>query len=241
MKKIILLLLTTLCLFSYEITTNTTNDNRMFSDQAFNSNQELISESIKLSQSDYFLDISQGKITGHSIVHKFGRNPAVSTSSFSTIDNGDTNDTGLRTIRIYGLDADWHEQYEDITLEGTDDVNSTLSYIRLDRAKGLTAGSSGHNEGDVTIKQSITTANVFAVVPATYNSTMIAAYTIPADKTGYLMSLSATLSNKNAAVVDIRFQVKQPGNLFTVGGEAALNSVGSGFISFPFPVPLRIQ
>jgi len=216
---------------------------------------------------NFYLKVAKDEVTGHSIIHKFGRNPAVSTSSFSTIwngggaytgfnateaeivtisstdadDNGDTNDTGLRTLRIFGLDADWHEQYEDITLEGTDDVNSTLSYVRLDRAKGLTAGSSGYNEGDITIKQSVTIANVFAVVPATYNSTMIAAYTIPADRTGYLMSLSTALSNKNAAVVDVRFQVKHPGDIFTVGGEAAINSVGSGFVTFPFPIPIRLQ
>jgi len=215
--------------------------------------------------SNFYLNVAKGEVNRHSVIHKFGRNPAVSTSSFSTIWNGggvytgfnaisaeivelysdDVDDgnssTGLNTIRIFGLDADWHEQYEDVDLNGTNSVYSTLSYIRLDRAKGLDAGASGHNEGDITIRQSVTIANVFAVVPATYNSTMIAAYTIPADKTGYLMSLSTALSNKNAAVVEVRFQIKQPGNVFTVGGEAAMNSVGSGFATFPFPVPIKIQ
>ena len=66
---------------------------------------------------------------------------------------------------------------------------------------------------------------------------MIAAYTIPAGKKGYIVSQSATISNKNAAAVSIRLKAKVPESVFTVQGEAALNSQGTGFIERRFNIP----
>lgn len=214
--------------------------------------------------SEFFLDISKGNVPGHSSIHKFGKNPGVSTTVFDTIWNGggkytgfdavgaetvtitssSANDTligtGLRTIRLYGLDASGLQQTEDIELNGLTSVTSTKEYLRLDRARGLTAGTLEHNEGDITIRQSTTTAVIFAVVPATYNSTMIAAYTVPSNKNGYILSQRATIANKNAASVEMRIKLRSPGGLFVVGGEAALNSTGTGYINMNFKVPNKI-
>lgn len=216
------------------------------------------------SSNHFFLDVSRGLVPGHSEVHKFGKNPDVATTVFDTIwSNGgnytgfdatvaetvtissaSVNDTllgtGLRTVRLYGLDADYLQQTEDIELNGTTPVTSTLSYIRLDRARGLSAGSLTYNEGDITIAQSITTAVVFAVIPATYNTTMIAAYTIPGDKTGYILSQAVSIANKQTAFVDVRLQARLPGTVFTVNGEAAINSAGTGFIERSFITPSKL-
>jgi len=213
---------------------------------------------------EFYLDVAKGNIAGHKMKSKFGRNPTVGTSGYDTIWNGggtytgfnaiaaetvtvvsdDTNDssagTGLRTLRIYGLDTDGLEQQEDIILNGTTPVTSTLLYLRLDTAKGLTAGSTGISAGEITVAQSTTTANVFAVMPAGYNSTMIAAYTVPFDKTGYIIAQRAAISNKNAAVVNVRLQLRLPSAVFTVGGEAAMNSVGTGFVEQMFTIPKAI-
>ena len=213
---------------------------------------------------DYYLDIAEGKIAGKKIIQKYGKNPSVSSGSYSTIWNGGgaytgfpagaetvtvtsssindvaTTGTGLRTLRLYGLSATGLEQTEDIIMNGTTAVTSTLSYLRLNRAKGLTAGTLLHNDGNITIRQSVTTATIFAVMPATYNTTMIAAYTIPSDKNGYILSQRASIANKNAATVDMRIQERRPGVLFTVSGEAALNSTGTGYIERTFSSPGRI-
>jgi len=212
----------------------------------------------------YYLDIAEGNVPGSKMKNKFGRNPAVGTSGFQTIWNGggsytgfdatsaeivtlvssDAGDNatglGLRTIRIYGLDLNGLEQNEDVTLNGLTPVSSTLEYLRLDTARGLSAGTTGHNIGEVTIRQSITTANIFAVIPATYNSTMICAYTIPAGKNGYILSQRAALANKNAAVAIVRLKARGPGSIFTTRGEAALNSQGTGFLSTYFEIPSKI-
>jgi len=213
---------------------------------------------------DYYTRVAQGLVPGSKIIQKYGKNPIVGTTGFETIWNGggsytgfalaaetvtiasssvndiNTTGTGIHSLRIYGLDANGLEQTEDILLNGTTLVTSSLLYLRLNRAKGLSGGTLAHNDGNITIRQSITTANIFAVMPATYNTTMIAAYTIPAGKNGYILSQRATIANKNSAAVDIRIKVRQPGNLFTVNGEAALNSTGTGYINIDFKVPLQI-
>lgn len=210
---------------------------------------------------NFELEVAKGNIPGHELKSKYGRNPSVSTNSFSaiwngggeytgfnavgaelvTITSGSALDTltgsGMRTIRLYGLDANGLRQTEDIELNGTTSVTSTLSYLRLDDAKGLTAGADGHNVSDITIRQSISTDVIFAVLPATYNSTMIACYTVPADKVAYILSRSAGIANKQSSTVDVRFKIRAPQSVFTVAGEVTLNSQGTGFVERQFTVP----
>jgi len=214
---------------------------------------------------NYYTEVAKGNVSGTKVIHKFGRNTDVSTTTFEAIWNGggrytgfdavdaqlvtivssvatDTVDgTGLRTLRLYGLDANLEEQIEDVVLNGTTPVTSTLAYKRLDRAKGLTAGVDHYNNGDITIRQSVTTANIFAVIPATYNTTMIACYTIPSNMTGYILSQRAAIANKQSASVEVRIQVKSPGDVFTINGESALNSIGTGFIYVDFKVPIKLE
>lgn len=218
-----------------------------------------------LNVGNFLLLVAQGKVSGHSIINKFGRNPSVGTSAFDAIWNGGgvytgfnatvaetvtvvssstldaSTETGLRTIRLYGLDSNFSEITEDIVLNGTTPVTSVNQYLRCDNAVGLTAGSLMENQGTITIRQSITTANVFAALPVGYNTTMIAAYTIPAGKTGYILSQAATIANKNAAAVSVRLKIRAPGSIFTVNGETALNSTGTGWIEKKFNIPPRIE
>lgn len=238
----------------------------LFGKNFLNADEDVGVNDKSLNVGDFLLLVAEGKIPGKRIVHKFGKNPEVGTTGFDTIWNGggvytgfnaiaaetvtivssSADDTllgiGLQTIRIYGLDADFNEQEEDVELDGLNQVLSIKEYIRLDRAKGLTSGGGtyGSNIGDITIRQSTTTANVFAVIPIGYNSTMIAAYTIPAGKNGYIMTQASVIANKQAAAVAVRLKAKIPGSVFTVNGEAALNSQGTGFIERKFTAPSRL-
>ena len=215
--------------------------------------------------SEFYLDVAKGLIAGHSLKSKFGRNPEVGKTGNHTIWNSggaytgfdavdaqtvtvtssSTEDgaglTGLYTVRLFGLDVNGLPQTEDITMNGVTSVVSILSYLRMDTAKGITAGTDGHNVGDITIRQSVSTEVIFAVMPATYNTTMIAAYTIPADKVGYLISQKAAIANKQAASVDMRIRMRQQGGLFATQAEAALNSEGTSFIEQEFKIPKRIE
>lgn len=213
---------------------------------------------------DHLLDVSMGNVVGHSAVHKFGSNPSMTSGEWDTIWNAggvytgfnavnaeivsivstsalDTDGgTGLRHMMLYGLDSNGKEQQETVILNGLTPVISSLSYLRLDRLRGIDSGLLEYNQGDITARQSITTAVVFATMPAGYNTTMIACYTIPADKNGYLVAQRASIANKKAAVVDIRVQSRVLGGVFTVGGEASLNSVGTGYIEQTFFLPKKL-
>lgn len=87
--------------------------------------------------------------------------------------------TGARTIRVYGLDANWAPINEDITLAGASASSATsATFLRVFRAYVLTAGSGEWNAGDIDIEQ--VGGDVLAVIPAGYGQTQQAVYTVPA-------------------------------------------------------------
>lgn len=171
------------------------------------------------------IDIAAGLYNGYEIINKFGRNPDVDgaadiwggSSTYSGFPTGsaeklsifssDASDTsaglGARTIRIFGLNNDYYPQTEDISLNGTSPVTSSLFYRRMHRAYALTSGNNDTNIGSITIRHNTTTANVFAILPSGSGQTEVAAYTIPRGYTGYLKSYHASLldTNDNSATL----------------------------------------
>jgi len=160
---------------------------------------------------------SSGEMTGYKVVHKFGHNLDVNGSyetlwsaggtysylgsatvlKISSADaNDDDGDTGARTVLVQGLDTNYNEIEETVTLNGQTAVNTSNEYLRVYRMTVQTAGSSNHNEGIVYAGTGTVTsgvpANIYAEIPAQYNQTMMAVYTIPADKTGYITTFYAS-------------------------------------------------
>lgn len=165
-----------------------------------------------------------GQIDGFSIVEKFGHNSDIDIGSAPAdvwlagsnfpgqpiADSekvelvSDSSDdaaagTGARTVTIMGLDDDWAEQSETVTLDGTTPVDSDGTYRRVFRAFVATAGSGATNAGRIITRHTTTTANVFCHIPAGLAQTGLAAYTIPADKTGYLLGYHFQLTRSNGA------------------------------------------
>ena len=160
---------------------------------------------------------SSGDISGCNVIHKFGHNLDVATiyetlwsygSIYSYLDtatvlkvsSSSTDDTssgiGARTIKIQGLDSNYLEIEETITLNGQTPVNTQNSFLRVYRAQVITVGSSNQNNGDIYMGTGTVTlgipANVYAEIPQNYNQTMMAVYTIPANKTGYMTMFYAS-------------------------------------------------
>lgn len=175
------------------------------------------------------LAIDVGLIVGASISpdvksqNKFGRNPDIDSSTtpediwrggglypfplapqILQIASDNANDTaagtGARTVRISGLCDNWLFQDEDVTLNGTGTVESTLPFVRVFRVKVLTAGTRKINEGTITItyKDDATTA---ALVGPDEGQTLLAIYTVPAGYTAFMTRIYATLNSSlnNAA------------------------------------------
>lgn len=86
-----------------------------------------------------------------------------------------TSDVGV-IVELQGLDGDYNYQTEQVTLNGTTAVTSTLSFIRCGR--GFVAGSQAC-VGTITFNQSVTTANVFGVILPDFQQTNTACFTVP--------------------------------------------------------------
>lgn len=159
--------------------------------------------------SDYTA-ISRGRVPGLSIVHKFGRNPdidsgtipedvwytgglfnwetsaaVVSVTSASANDDGDPVGTGAATLTIEGLDANWDEVSETITLNGVSAVTTTATMIRVNRAYITSVGTyHGSNDGDIT---GTINGNTAFTIEAGQGQTQVARYTVPNGKEAYLL------------------------------------------------------
>ena len=163
---------------------------------------------------DFFLAVAKGDFTGYTNVSKFGSNPDIKSSGFETIWDGsnlypwptaadtldvvsdDANDddgnTGARTIEIQGLDSSWNLLTETVTMNGTTTVTTSGNFLRVFRARVVTAGSSETNEGTITMNHT-TSGDLLAQI--SFNTigqgqTLMALYTIPAGKTGYIININ---------------------------------------------------
>lgn len=169
------------------------------------------------------LAISRGHSQGYRTLYKFGYNPDVDTqeetvwgnsgdyvwldsavtmfvSSTSADDTG--TGTGARTILIQGLDEDYNEIEETITLNGQTQVATQLSYLRIYRSFVTLAGSDEGTNGVIYIGSSgatggVPNTTVYASV-SIGNQTQIAAYTVPAGYTLYIDEINFTAAVSQA-------------------------------------------
>ncbi|MBW2671994.1 MAG: hypothetical protein JRD89_01095 [Deltaproteobacteria bacterium] len=168
---------------------------------------------------DFYFELSEGNIEGHTRIHNFGHNPSVGTTWEDMWDNGtaypflssatkfnvsstDADDdasppgTGAWNVTIYGLDANYLEINETVDLDGQNPVTTVNEYIRVYRVIVVSAGSTGTNEGHIFVGTGPVTAgvpsNVYAEVIAGHGQTLMAIYTVPANKTAFLTMLYMT-------------------------------------------------
>lgn len=164
---------------------------------------------------DFYLAVAKGDFTGYSNVSKFGYNHSVSQIAYESIWEGSNaypwmssadylqvlsssaNDTsagtGARTVEIEGLDSNWDVQTETVSMNGTTVVTTTNQFLRIFRAIVVTGGTSLRNEGDITIRDqstSTTRALITNGPTSSFGQTLMAVYTIPAGKTGYVVNIN---------------------------------------------------
>ena len=164
---------------------------------------------------DFYLAVAKGDFTGYSNVSKFGYNPSVSQITYESIGEGSNaypwmssadylqvlsssaNDTsagtGARTVEIEGLDSSWNLLTETISMNGTTAGTTTNQFLRIFRARVVTGGTSLRNEGDITIRDqstSTTRALITNGPTSSFGQTLMAVYTIPAGKTGYVVNIN---------------------------------------------------
>jgi len=146
------------------------------------------------------------------------------------------NDTGAATVVVSGLDSNWEFQNEVVVLNGTTAVDLANTYIRMNRMSVITAGTTGGAEGTIVcrIDGAGTTA---AVIDNGNNQTLMAVYTIPNGRTGYLLQGYVALSKGGGAqAVGAAFSWRSRPYLgvFNINGVMQLNSSGSGWWQYKY-------
>ena len=210
------------------------------------------------------LQVARGQITYHSAFFKFGFNPDIQNTEETIWDQGgiytypssaavvyasstSANDTsagtGARTLVITGLDANYNEISETVSLNGQTQVATTKSYIRIYRAHVATAGSGGA-AGIIYVATSgasagTPTGTVYVRISLTDNQAQMAVYTVPAGHTLYLVrgSLSSGTETANAYIT-ARLVARPFGGVFRTQAKVTLID---GFIDFDWELPLRIE
>lgn len=157
-------------------------------------------------------------------------------------DGGAGTDTGALTIRIFGLDADYHVQQEDLVLNGTTDVATAKTYTMIYRMFVLTAGSEGRNLGNIDATADVD-GTVTARITIDNNQTAMAIYQIPADRTGYLFASYASLhkAGGGATFADTALMVMEFGGVWHLRDSLEVGTDGSSYIRHEYAAPVRIE
>lgn len=154
-----------------------------------------------------YLDVARNAISNSKIVHKFGANfdidqatdpesvwtggglyPWASLATAQTIYCLSTSASDTTTLTLEGLDANYDEISETVTLTGLTAVTTTNQFLRVFR---MTYDAT--NVGDITARVTSATGTVVAKIDVGYAQTLMAVYTVPAGYTGYLVALDATI------------------------------------------------
>lgn len=181
---------------------------------------------------DFWLRIPRGQITEYTEQHKFGVYENVGTTFVPIARGGvyqtptsaaalevvssDANDTsagtGARTVKVTGLDANWTEISETVSMNGTTAVALTNNFIRAYTLEVVSSGTYGNataasHVGTITLQGSGAGAIWLQIYPSNFprGLSQCGVHTIPAGKTGlvYFHYISVE-ANKPAILVFLK-------------------------------------
>jgi hypothetical protein len=211
------------------------------------------------------LQVSRGQITFHEAFCQFGINTNVGTSNetvwigsnvyaFPTsaavmkISSSSTDDdaagTGARTVLVDGLNASYERVTEVVSLDGQTAVNTTNTYIRVNKITVLTAGSGGTSVGNIYAGTGTVTSGVPAVVVnqtgVLANETESSFYSVPAGHTAFINAWTMSSGNTTADEwTRFTLRIRPFGGVF--GIKAQYHIAASGIYEcmavYPLPVP----
>ncbi len=209
-----------------------------------------ISSITKVGKTEPFeLQVARGQISWHNRVHKFGFNSSINDAEETIWDVGGiysypstavkmtatstdgANDEDVQ-VNIQGLDADYNEISETVTLNasGTEETNSF--FLRVFRAS---IQGSQEPSGTINITNTGTT---YARVTLGDNQTLMCVWTVPAGYTAYLLQKDVTcLTEANNKFGTIRLVSKEIGGVFKTKDKFA---VENDHTEISYSIPLSI-
>ena len=155
-------------------------------------------------------------------VEKFGYNSSVGTSfetvwtgggdyagfitsaGVATVTSSDTASDDGGTVLVTGLDSNYDQVSETLTIGG---AAGSVSFLRIFRAELKTATTGDSNVGTITVTVGATT---MARIEAEYGQTLMAVYTVPRNYRGYLLNLD--IGNSKDQELEIVYRTKDATN-----------------------------
>ena len=207
------------------------------------------------------LQVSRGQIAYHKTLFKFGFNPDVddsletiwaegglysylSAATVLKVSSSSANDTsagtGARTVELFGLDADYDEINETVILSGQTAVNTTQSFLRVNRMIVRSAGTGGTNAGVIYAGTGTVTsgvpANKYATVSAGDGQSLMALWTVPRGYTAYVTQTDITVATtQNNKYATVPFLARPFGEVFQVKDQFEKSESGHNQV-YTFPL-----
>ena len=196
------------------------------------------------------LQVSRGHVAYHQTLFKYGYNPLIinvnetiwdgggiysypgSALAMTVTSAGGATDEDVK-VTVVGLDGDFAEAQQEVTLDGTGAATTTQTFRRVFRA--YVSGSQAPT-GNITIANGGTT---YAQITLGENQTLMAVYTVPAGKTFYLTNGTAThgTGTSGGVFMTVRFMTREFGGVFRT---ATKIDIVESEVLFPFTFPLRL-
>jgi hypothetical protein len=201
------------------------------------------------------LQVARNQVDGHSGVEIFGYSTAIGSSAQGPMWEGQTLSGGLyvppsaaaplvlvsdsatdnttRSVVIEGLDASFAPLTETIALNGTTNVTTTNSFLRINQMSMLNST----NTGNITASISST---VYAKINAGVGQTQMSIYTVPA---GYTFYLSYVQYDASIGFTSSNYMIAQEYNKVNTGANNGLITLlnQTTFVQkqeIPFTVPV---
>ena len=129
----------------------------------------------------------------------------------------DTGGTGAITILVTGLDTNWAEVSETITLDGTTAQVTVNSYIRVNKMVAKTFGSSGVTAGVV---KAYLGASIYCSIALGQTESQNAFYSVPAGKFAVLKSWKFSAATQPGI---FQMKIRPFGGIFSIVDRAIIN------------------
>ena len=170
-----------------------------------------------------------------------GTTLAITSSSADDTSDG----TGARTVYIHGLDENYAEINETVTLNGTSEVASVNTYLRVNGARVETVGSGYVNAGIIYLSETNGLAltdgvpdsgdDIFRTIEIGDGKDHCAMYTIPAGKTGYLLSVICALEAAATQVGSFSIYARPYGLSWRVLLDKGVSAASPALVHFAIP------
>jgi hypothetical protein len=210
------------------------------------------------------LQVARNQITGHSNVLVSGTLPTLGTtqatvwnrggiyvyptvagimSVSSTSANDTAAGTGARAVIVQGLDGNYNQVQETVTLNGQTGVNTANSFLRVTHMYVVEAGTGLAAAGTISVGTGTITAGVPAVVYLNYlaqSGATSAIWTVPAGYTAYITAIQSSSGNTTAGQWTNfgLFIAPYQGAPLDSSLQWICSNGGNAQISLPYPIPV---